>query len=98
MKRALLVVAFVGLAACARRSPPMATSADAARGNVELAELQQGRKLLLGKCAACHQTPMPDDHSAGEWPTMLAEVADRAKLDSSQRVLIEKYLVTMATR
>jgi cytochrome c5 len=85
-------------AACARRSPPLATVADARRGSVELAELQQGRDLLLRKCAGCHQTPMPDDHGAAEWPTMLTEMAERAKLDVRQRGLIETYLVTMSTR
>lgn len=76
----------------------MATAGDAQRGNVELADLQQGRKLLLGKCAGCHQTPMPDDHSAAEWPKMISEMAQRAKLDRAQIALLERYLVTMSTR
>ena len=95
MKRLLLLVA---MAACARRSPPQVTAFDAERGNVELAELQQGRKLLLGKCAGCHKTPMPNDHSPAEWPKMIAEMANRAKLDPNQTRLIEKYLVVMNTR
>lgn len=76
----------------------MATASDATRVNVELAELTQGRKLLVGKCTGCHNVPMPDDHSVAEWPTMLAEMSDRAKLDLSERALIEKYLVTMSTK
>jgi hypothetical protein len=83
---------------CARRSPPQVSAVDAERGNVELAELQQGRKLLLGKCAGCHKTPMPNDHMASEWPKMIAEMAGRAKLDPSQTRLIEKYLVVMSER
>jgi hypothetical protein len=91
---ALLVI----VAACARRSPPQVTAADAERANIELAELQQGRKLLLGKCAGCHKTPMPSDHTAAEWPKMIDEMADRANLDVRQRKLIERYLVTMTER
>jgi cytochrome c5 len=86
------------VAACGRTAPPMVTAADAQRANIELAELQQGRKLLVGKCANCHRTPMPTDHSAAEWPLKLAEMAQRANIDTSQRVLIEKYLVVMAQR
>lgn len=94
MKRlALLVV----LAACARHSPPHATAADAERANVELAELQQGRKLLLAKCAGCHKTPLPHDHASAAWPRYMDEMAPKAKLDAAQRALIEQYLVTMAT-
>ncbi|HEX5064445.1 MAG TPA: hypothetical protein VFV99_33950 [Kofleriaceae bacterium] len=95
MKRIVLLVL---MAACARRSPPQVTASDAERANVELAELQQGRKLLLGKCAGCHKTPMPNDHTRAEWPKMLDEMADRAKLDTMQRSLIEKYLVVMSVR
>jgi hypothetical protein len=98
--KALGLVALVALVigGCARRSPPMATASDAQRGNVELAELQQGRSLLLGKCTGCHLTPMPDDHSPVEWPEMITEMAGRAKLDLRQRALLERYLVTMSTR
>jgi len=94
----LALVAALAASACARRSPPQVTAVDADRGNVELAELQQGRKLLLGKCAGCHKTPMPNDHTPAEWPKMIAEMADRAKLDPEQTRLIEKYLVVMNTR
>jgi len=102
MKRfalAVLVAASVGGGAgCARRSPPMASASDAQRANIELAELQQGRSLLIGKCTNCHKAPMPSDHTAAEWPKKLDEMSARANLDYMQRSLIEKYLVTMSTR
>lgn len=99
MTRALvLFTALVAAAGCTPRTPPMATASDASRANVELAQLHQGRKLLLGKCAGCHKTPMPDEHSAAEWPKMIDEMAERSNLDVAQRALIEKYLVVMTTR
>jgi hypothetical protein len=101
--RALASLVFVATAAsggagCARPQPPMVSATDAQRGNVELVELQQGRKLLVGKCTNCHRAPLPSDHTAAEWPHKLDEMASRAKLDFSQQKLIEKYLVTMSTR
>ncbi|NVB83729.1 MAG: hypothetical protein HOV81_35470 [Kofleriaceae bacterium] len=98
MRRVVLGLLFASAAACTPRTPPMATASDASRANVELAQLQEGRKLLLGKCAGCHKTPMPDEHSAAEWPKMIDEMADRSKLDLAQRSLIEKYLVAMSTK
>lgn len=94
MKRFALVVL---LAACARHSPPHATAADAERANVELAELEQGRTLLLAKCAGCHKTPLPRDHAPAAWPPYMDEMAPKAKLDAAQRALIERYLMVMAT-
>lgn len=96
MKKYLLLLA---IAACAPRVPPPASASDADRAHVELAELQQGRTLLVQKCGnACHATPMPAQHTAAEWPHALDEMAGRAKLQPMQRALIEKYLVTMASR
>jgi hypothetical protein len=90
---------LLSLVACAPRTPPAATAGDANRANVELAELSQGRTLLIQKCgSSCHTTPMPADHTVMEWPGKLDEMADRAHLEPRQRALIEKYLVTMAQR
>ena len=96
---ALRVVALAGLAAstsaCTRRSPPHATAVDAQRANIELADLQQGRKLLLAKCAGCHATPLPNDHTAAEWPRLIDDMVERAKIDANQRALIERYMIVM---
>jgi hypothetical protein len=96
MTKYLLLLA---VAACAPRVPPPASASDAERAHVELAELQQGRTLLVQKCGnSCHTTPMPSQHTPGEWPKKLSEMAERSKLQPMQRALIEKYLVTMAAR
>jgi hypothetical protein len=92
-------IVVCGLGACAPRTPPMATANDALRVHVELAQLQQGRTLLVQKCGnSCHVTPLPSQHAAIEWPHALDEMAARSGLDREQRALIEQYLVTMAPR
>jgi hypothetical protein len=94
-----LVGLIVLLAACAPRMPPAATIGDADRAHVELAQLQEGRSLLVRKCGqSCHQTPLPSQHLAAEWPAKLDEMSARAGIDYKQRALIEQYLVTMAPR
>lgn len=91
-------IAAALLAACTPHTPPRATAADAERAQVEIVQLEQGRELLIKKCEGCHKTPMPTDHTAADWPTLLDEMAERSKLDRVQRSLIEKYLVVMAER
>jgi hypothetical protein len=99
MTRAGLVLGLVlGLAAGCSGGPPTATPLDASRAHLELADLQNGRSLLVAKCGGCHRPPMPADHGATEWPVRLDEMATRANLDFMQRHLIEQYLVTMAMR
>ncbi len=92
----MLRLSLLLLIGCAA-PPPHATAMDAERGNVSLAELQEGRGLLLRKCGGCHRTPLPTEHTSAEWPVMLDEMAERSKLDAQQRKKLERYLVVMAT-
>ncbi|HEX7836761.1 MAG TPA: hypothetical protein VF469_04810 [Kofleriaceae bacterium] len=91
------VLSWLALAGCGM-GLPVATSGDAARAGVELADLQQGRTLVAAKCGSCHRPPQPAEHRTGDWPHMLDEMATRSQLDITQRHLIEQYLVTMAAR
>jgi hypothetical protein len=93
--RRLVIVLVV---AC-RPAPPHATAIDADRAHVALAELDRGRELLITKCGgSCHRPPLPSDHTAGEWPAKLDEMAGRARLEPEQRHLIEEYVTAMARR
>lgn len=99
MKRAVVIVTLAVLGAlaggCSRTVPPHATAADAERGHVVLADLQEGRALLVRKCGSCHQPPLPAAHVKLDWPKLLDEMATRATLDERQRALILQYLVVM---
>jgi len=82
-------------------APPQATAADAQRANVALAELTEGRTLLIEKCSGdggCHRTPLPQDVRAAEWPHHVHEMAERANIDHKQKRLIEQYLVVMSSK
>ncbi len=85
------------LAACGA-PPPVATVADAQRSHVELAQLTDGRSLLLAKCGGCHEVPTPDQRPRAQWPKQVADMQAKAGLDSAQRTLIEQYLVAMAPK
>jgi hypothetical protein len=81
---------------CLGGGPPQATAVDAERTSIGLAELQEGRSLVITKCGGCHRPPMPAEHIAHEWPIALDEMSARAGLSNGQRHLIEQYLVAMA--
>ena len=69
-----------------------------ARSHIEIAQLNQGRDLLLHKCGACHDVPVPGQRAAHDWPAQVALMQQKAGIDASQRSLIEQYLVTMAPK
>jgi nitrate/TMAO reductase-like tetraheme cytochrome c subunit len=92
----LLVLPLAIVASCATPLP-IATASDAARANVALAELEQGRSLLLGKCGSCHAPPPPASQKPSAWPRQVENMAERAKITAQQHHLIVQYLVAMAT-
>lgn len=92
MRHLALLVVLIGCTT----PPPQATALDAERGKVALADLTEGRTLLISKCGGCHRTPLPADARAAEWPKHVADMAERSKIDTKQRALIERYLVVMA--
>ena len=63
-----------------------------------LADLEEGRTLLIRKCGGCHRTPLPGEQSALDWPGKVGDMAERSKIDARQRALIERYLVVMAPK
>jgi cytochrome c553 len=89
------LVAASLVAGCGPQLPP-ATAGDAARARIQLADLESGRQLVLGKCGSCHHVPMPSERPADQWPHMISEMAVRSHLDANEHHLIEAYLVTMA--
>ena len=95
MKRAVALALL--LVACHPRAP-VATEADAARAGVTVAELNQGRTLFVRHCSTCHLPPRPREFPPEAWPGHVAEMRERAGVSHDEQALIERYLVTMATR
>lgn len=95
MLRFVLALSLIG--ACAPAAPH-ATADDAIRARVDLATLERGRTLLVGKCGGCHTPPSPSAHTAAEWPARLDEMAARSALTPEQQRAIERYLFAVLTR
>jgi cytochrome c5 len=90
-------IALLGLvAACRGPWLPVATEADATRSNAAVADLNRGRQLLIHSCSGCHLTPSPRDHRAADWPSEVAEMRERSKLDADEVALITQYLTAFA--
>lgn len=94
---AALFLALAVLAGCTP-PPPLATPADAERAHVALAELSQGRDLLIAKCGACHDVPQPNAEPRAKWPAQVLDMGKRAGLAPEDEHLLEQYLMTMAPR
>ena len=103
MKRiaCILVAALIGLAACRPAAPPVtAAHAEWAQSqwpSITRDDVERGRQLYMTKCSACHRPRDPMEHAPGEWPGEIAEMQERAHLAPDEVMLIEHYVVTVAS-
>ena len=72
MKKALIILPCLLLAACANKTAPIPDATMATRSGVNYATLQRGHSTYLAHCGGCHQPilPVPCDRrpSRVAWP------------------------------
>jgi hypothetical protein len=95
--RKLAALSLLFLAGCAGQLPPP-SEADALRASARypgttVADLARGRKMYVERCSGCHALVRPDRKGPDEWPKLVAEMTDRAKLNEDVAQEILRYLV-----
>lgn len=89
------------LAGCAGSAVPVPTAKHvelAGRNGqaTSLSALKVGRTLYIGRCGSCHSLKDPGVLSPGEWPEMVEDMADNAKINADQQRAITQYLVAIS--
>lgn len=90
MQRIILVVGLL-----AALVVPVARKAGAA--DLTAAELKDGRKLYVAKCARCHKFYNPTNYSEPDWQNWMEKMSKKAKLKPDQKELLSRYLGTFRT-
>ncbi len=97
--RAVALLAVIASAGCESTSSPKAPPVTAAmvksgRGQqLDMAMLSSGRSAFVSRCAHCHALPDVNEHTRGEWPRLVAEMAKRSGLNSVQREAVLAYIL-----
>jgi hypothetical protein len=103
-RAAIVSGAALALVACAAATgAPPVTPADAGRASqrwpgTDQAQLEAGRALYVERCSSCHVPPAPTSVPADRWPGEVAEMKERAGLSDDEARLVERYLITVASR
>lgn len=61
------------------------------------AVLQHGRDIYLGQCTACHSVQRTSKYSAAEWPHIVDDMGERAKLSAAQEHAVLAYVLAART-
>ena len=101
MKRVFFLfatLALLALHACTigPSNPPPVSPAVIASGVQNHATEQKltfGRSLFVQRCIQCHALPEIRAHSAEDWPKLISEMADRAKLKAKEKEAVLAYLL-----
>ena len=93
----VIVLIIFGLIGCIG-SLYMPTESDAVLFNTNLDTLKAGRKLYVKKCSSCHNLYLPTKYNNQEWIGIMEKMQVKAKIDSSQKELINKFLVTASKK
>ena len=100
-----IALAALGLtlgAGCAAALPrPSSATVARAQGrwpDSSLAQLEQGRSMFVQRCSGCHALPLPDSRTEAEWKKVMDEMAAEAKLTPDERVLVERFVLSVRTR
>ena len=103
VKLAVLLLGAAGILAGCAAAVPHPDVADERRAagrwpGTTIDDLERGRSLFVDRCAGCHDLPRPDQKSADEWPGLVADMADGARLSRADRDLVARYLSTESDR
>ncbi|HEX4341361.1 MAG TPA: hypothetical protein VH062_35880 [Polyangiaceae bacterium] len=61
-------------------------------------DLSRGHDVFASRCSSCHSLPSPAAKTPDEWSGVLDEMANRAKLSTDDRELVNRYLSAASQR
>ena len=93
---ALICLVLAGCATAINQSYP-AAELTARRTGGDVAMMARGRLIYTTSCIACHVARPVTQFSPAKWQELVARMAPRAKLASTDRVAVESYLVAASS-
>src|SRR6185295_3950795 len=94
-------ILLAGLLSFSCATLPQPLMEDAARASVQwpglkLEDLQNGRKLYVGNCGACHALYLPSEYGNDRWDKIMMKMQFKAKIDDKAASTILTYLKTFS--
>ncbi|SRR6266404_1068345 len=92
----LVISLLMGACVTGDFAPPPAVSpsliASAWLDRLSAQELSMGREVFVSRCLECHTLPSVRKYSRNEWPHLVARMAGRANLTTSDQRAVIGYL------
>jgi hypothetical protein len=99
LQTAVMVMVLCAPLACATLPQPLAEDATRASTlwpGLKLEDLQNGRKLYVQNCGACHALHLPSAYGNERWDRVMVRMQVKAKIDDRAASTILAYLKTFS--
>lgn len=95
-KAILLLMLIAIFSACGSAASKLynPTEVNAAKANVSVDNLLEGKVLYMNKCNKCHGLKKPSKYSAEKWTDNLNKMQERAKITDAEKKRIHTYLTS----
>lgn len=85
-----------GCVAIETLAPPV-TPAMASTARSSTADLENGRRLYVGRCASCHAIDPVAKYTAVRWRELVDDMSDEAELTASEEANLLAYILAART-
>ena len=94
MKKGIIAISVLVLASACSQKTAGELLDDAMEGDMEMptAEIAQGKMLYESKCVTCHAAKQIDNYTVERWAVVLPNMAEKAKLDTTDTRLVGEYI------
>lgn len=93
MKKALVLLPCLLLAACATKTAPIPDAAMSSRSGVKYETLQRGHAVYLAHCGRCHAPILPADVSKADWHVVVPGMSWNAGISQADEDALTAYIL-----
>jgi hypothetical protein len=93
MKKALVLLPCLLLAACATKTAPIPDASMATRSGVKYETLQRGHAVYLAHCGRCHEPILPADVSKADWHVVVPGMSWNAGIPAADEAALTAYIL-----
>lgn len=93
MKKALITLPCLLLAACATKTAPIPDATMASRSGVKYETLQRGHAVYLAHCGRCHEPILPVDVSKDDWHVVVPGMSWNAGISQADEDALAAYIL-----
>lgn len=89
----VMLLSLVGCLSLEEMAPSVDQQVLAVAGGADVASLERGRRIYLGKCIKCHSVVPIGEYSLAEWNEIIPDMSEETNLSADEQVDLRAYIL-----